>query len=59
MIIREINGSKCDGCGACEKACMGDVIHMIGGKAVIVYPEDCAGCMCCEIVCPWQVINVS
>ena len=59
MLIKKIDGYLCDGCGACEKTCMGDVIRMKEGKAYIAYPEDCAGCLCCELSCPRQAIEVS
>jgi MinD superfamily P-loop ATPase len=59
MLIREINEYMCDGCGACERTCMGDVIRMRNGKAAIVYPEDCTGCIWCELSCPREAINVA
>ncbi len=58
MIIREIDKDKCDGCGSCERTCMGDVIQMREGKAYIAYAVDCTGCMWCELLCPRQAIEV-
>ena len=58
MFIREIDKFRCDGCGVCEKTCMGDVIQMKDGRAAPAYPEDCTGCMFCEMVCPRMAINV-
>jgi NAD(P)-dependent dehydrogenase (short-subunit alcohol dehydrogenase family) len=40
MIIKKIDEYRCDGCGACDRTCMGDVIRMREGKASIAYPED-------------------
>ena len=59
MLITKINKFMCDGCGACEKTCMGDVIRMKDGKAMITYSEDCTGCMWCELTCPRGAIDVS
>ncbi len=59
MLIKKIEKYMCDGCGACERTCMGDVIRMNEGKAQITYPEDCVGCMCCELSCPRDAINVA
>ena len=59
MLIREINQFMCDGCGVCEKICMGDVIQMRDGKAYIAYPEDCTGCIWCELSCSREAINVA
>ncbi len=59
MIIKKIDAYRCDGCGACDRTCMGDVIRLQEGKATVAYPEDCTGCMCCELACPRQAIEVS
>jgi adenylylsulfate reductase, subunit B len=59
MLIKKIDEFRCDGCGACERTCMGDVIRMKDGKAFIAYPEDCSGCISCELSCPRYAINVA
>ncbi len=55
--IREIDPYRCTGCGICVQSCMNDVIRMKGGKAHIIYQEDCSACFSCEIDCPREAIS--
>jgi len=42
--------SSCIGCGACERECKKDAIHVVNGVAVIDY-DKCVGCKLCTKVC--------
>ncbi|MGI5971548.1 MAG: 4Fe-4S dicluster domain-containing protein [Oscillospiraceae bacterium] len=59
MAVSEIDLSKCNGCGICVNACPMDVLRMEGGRAKIVYPQECMCCDACEIDCPRNAIYVS
>ena len=46
MMIRKIvkiDEKKCNGCGACAKACHENAIGMINGKAVLLRDDYCDG----------------
>jgi len=58
MPIKSIDPYRCDGCGACVRACPSDAIRMKHGKAYPAYPQDCTCCFVCEVVCPWNAIRV-
>lgn len=58
MPIKTIDQFKCEGCGACDRACPDDVIRMMNSKAQIVYPEDCCTCYLCYVVCPREAIEI-
>lgn len=54
-----IDPSTCLGCGACVKACPeGDILGLIGGKAVLVEPTHCIGHGACAKSCPTQAISL-
>lgn len=57
--IKDIMDYRCIGCGTCSQSCPNDVIRMKGGKARIVYPEDCAACFLCVEDCPREAISVA
>ena len=55
--IIEINQDKCNGCGACAKACHERAIQMINNKAVLVRDDYCDGLGDCLPACPADAIS--
>ena len=55
-IIR-IDEEKCNGCGACAKACHEGAIQMADGKAKLVFEDYCDGLGDCLPVCPTDAIS--
>lgn len=55
-IIR-IDKEKCNGCGACAKACHEGAIEMIDGKAVLTREDYCDGLGDCLPACPVDAIS--
>src|SRR5579872_1461606 len=54
-----IDASYCIGCAACTTVCPeGDVLAMLGGKAVIVNGHKCIGHSLCAEVCPVGAITM-
>ena len=54
-----IDANFCIGCAACTMVCPeGDVLAMLGGKAVIVYGYKCIGHSLCAEVCPVGAITM-
>jgi NAD-dependent dihydropyrimidine dehydrogenase PreA subunit len=57
-----IDPEKCNGCGACEDLCMGDVIYSTrkGKKRLpfIKYPSECWHCGSCRQDCPNNAIRI-
>jgi len=54
-----IDATYCIGCAACTMVCPeGDVLAMLGGKAVIVNGYKCIGHSLCEEVCPVGAITM-
>jgi putative YpdA family bacillithiol system oxidoreductase len=54
-----IDATHCIGCAACTMVCPeGDVLAMLGGKAVIVYGYKCIGHSLCAEVCPVGAITM-
>src|SRR6516164_10473418 len=54
-----IDTNHCIGCGTCTSVCPeGDVLAMIGGKAVIVNGHKCIGHGLCADVCPVGAIKM-
>ncbi len=50
---------RCIGCGSCAAACPeGDVIAVIGGKAVLVHGSKCVGHGLCAEACPVGAISL-
>ena len=54
-----IDATYCIGCAACTAVCPeGDVLAMLGGKAVIVNGHKCIGHSLCAEVCPVGAISM-
>ena len=54
-----IDPAKCVGCGACTHACPeGNILQMIGEKAVLVEPASCVGHGACRTACPVGAIEL-
>lgn len=55
----KIDPSLCLGCAACARACPeGDVIGIIGGKAVLIEAASCIGHGACTTACPNGAISL-
>lgn len=55
--IIKINREKCNGCGACAKACHEGAIEMINGKAELTREDYCDGLGDCLPACPVDAIS--
>lgn len=55
--IIEINEEKCNGCGACAKACHEGAINMVNGKAKLTREDYCDGLGDCLPTCPTGAIK--
>ena len=55
--IIKIDEEKCNGCGACAKACHEGAIEMIGGKAKLTREDYCDGLGDCLPNCPTNAIT--
>ena len=55
--IIKIDQEKCNGCGACAKACHEGAIEMINGKAVLTREDYCDGLGDCLPACPTNAIS--
>ncbi len=55
--IIKINEEKCNGCGACAKACHEGAIEMVNGKATLTREDYCDGLGDCLPVCPTDAIT--
>lgn len=55
--IIEIDQDKCNGCGACAKACNEGAIGMINGKATLLRDDYCDGLGNCLPACPTDAIR--
>lgn len=55
--IIEIDEDKCNGCGACAKACHEGAIGMVNGKAKLLRDDYCDGLGDCLPTCPTAAIR--
>ena len=55
--IIEIDGEKCNGCGACAAACHEGAIAMVNGKAQLMRDDYCDGLGSCLPACPTGAIS--
>ena len=55
--IIEIDEEKCNGCGACAKACHEGAIGMVDGKARLLRDDYCDGLGDCLPACPTGAIT--
>lgn len=55
--IIEINEEKCNGCGACARACHEGAIGMVDGKAKLLRDDYCDGLGDCLPTCPTGAIS--
>lgn len=55
--IIEIDPEKCNGCGACAKACHEGAIGMVDGKAKLLRDDYCDGLGDCLPTCPTGAIT--
>ena len=55
--IIKIDEEKCNGCGACAKACHEGAIEMINGKARLTREDYCDGLGDCLPACPVDAIS--
>lgn len=55
--IIKIDQQKCNGCGACAKACHEGAIEMINGKAQLTKEHYCDGLGDCLPACPTNAIS--
>lgn len=55
--IIKIDQAKCNGCGACAKACHEGAIEMIDGKAKLTREDYCDGLGDCLPACPTNAIS--
>lgn len=55
--IIEIDGEKCNGCGACAAACHEGAIAMVNGKAKLMRDDYCDGLGDCLPACPTGAIT--
>jgi ferredoxin len=55
--IIEIDGEKCNGCGACAAACHEGAIGMVNGRATLLRDDYCDGLGNCLPACPTGAIT--
>ena len=55
--IIQIDEERCNGCGACAKACHEGAIAMVGGKARLLREDYCDGLGDCLPACPVDAIH--
>lgn len=55
--IIQIDEDKCNGCGACAKACHEGAIGMVNGKAKLLRDDYCDGLGDCLPTCPTNAIT--
>ena len=58
MPVFELDEKKCDGCGACVKACPVNIIELAGKKPKISDIMLCTMCKACAEACPPKAIRI-
>ena len=54
-----IDASRCIGCGSCAASCPeGEVLGVVGGRAILVQPASCIGHGACLEACPRDAITL-
>ncbi|HMM01089.1 MAG TPA: ATP-binding protein [Bacilli bacterium] len=56
VLVPKVDEEKCDGCGACAKACRFNALAVVK-KKVLLFPEVCHHCGACAIACPQKAIT--
>ena len=56
VLIPQVDGERCNGCGICAQVCQYHAIVVIGSKT-LVFPELCHGCGSCTLNCPENAIT--
>lgn len=56
VLVPKVDEEKCDGCGACAKACRFNALAVVK-KKVLLFPEVCHHCGACAIACPQNAIT--
>ena len=56
VLVPKVDEEKCDGCGACAKACRFNALAVVK-KKVLLFPEVCHHCGTCAIACPQKAIT--
>ncbi len=57
--IVSINEEKCNGCGACVKACHEGAIKIENGKAILISDTYCDGLGDCLPACPMNALDIT
>lgn len=55
VLVPKVDETKCNGCGACGKACRFNAIAVVKRK-VLIFPEVCHHCGACLIACSQKAI---
>ncbi|HPJ01797.1 MAG TPA: ATP-binding protein [Candidatus Limiplasma sp.] len=56
VLVPKVDEAKCDGCGACAKACRFNALAVVK-KKVLLFPAVCHHCGACAIACPQKAIT--
>lgn len=56
VLVPKVDEEKCDGCGACVKACRFNALAVVK-KKVLLFPAVCHHCGACAIACPQKAIT--
>jgi ferredoxin len=56
--IIQIDGEKCNGCGACIDSCVEGALELVNGKAKLVKDQYCDGLAACLKECPQNALHI-